>query len=70
MFNDATVSVLTVFSWLVLIVGAVTALYIAVKGVSEGIKRLSAPASRQHAVFAASEPTERAPDAREADDRR
>jgi hypothetical protein len=70
MFNNLTVGFFTLFSYGVMIVGAALALYVVVMAFRQafGGKRDRAP--RQNVVFAASEPSKKAPESRDTGNRR
>ncbi|MNK82123.1 hypothetical protein D3C87_1018860 [compost metagenome] len=70
MFNDLVVGTLRVTSYLVLIVAALFALYIVVMAFRQLATRKPKPAAPHGTVFAATEPEKRAPESRDAGNRR
>lgn len=70
MFNDLVVGILRVASVLILIIGALLVLFVAVMAARQAAGRKSSHAPAHGAVFAASEPEKRAPESRDAGNRR
>ncbi len=70
MFNDLVVGTLRVTSYLVLIGAALLAIYTVVMAFRQLVERKPQSAAKHGAVFAATEPEKRAPESRDAGNRR